>query len=241
MLFWCRAGGGPGGLEFAARGFEVGAEVGVGVEGVEEVGGEGPAGGDVGGEVHAGDDAVEAELLAAGEERVLEIGEQVGEDHGVHGGAGAVAGGITGIGFVEEGFDAVLRVGVGGARAVEKLLGGVVGGVGEEVDFLEEGGGFGEFFGGEPGADDGGEGVHREDVAIAGAGDLLGGAGLLELEHEGEFGLDFFGAHGGRGGHEAGELQGGRRRGGVGGEAGKGGEEEEVARLHRGLLLTMRA
>lgn len=127
------------------------------------------AGGDVGWEVDAEDDAIEADESAPGAERFGLIGDEEAEDFGPGGAAGGVA---AGVGVVSGGvgveFDAgVLRVGAG---AIPDFLGAVADGVAVALDLFDERGCFRFGAGVEGRTEDVGEEPDLHGVFFDGAG-----------------------------------------------------------------------
>ena len=165
-------------VKFIGDGVEFLLELVVGEQGVGDGLAEGSAGEYVGGVMDAGDDAVPADLPAAGEQGGALIGDDFGEQLGEEHASGGVAGGIAGVGFAGDGgFDAIIDD--AGALAVEMGFGelGEILGIGFGV--IEQLGGIGAFVGVEGWAEHIGEGEDGEFGFAVCAGDFGFGAGFL--------------------------------------------------------------
>src|SRR5690242_5292230 len=113
-----------GGRNFGANLVQLLAECGVG-EGDAGLGqAEDAAGDDIAGVMHAGDDAIPTDFLAAGDELVLEFRHQVSEDGGVESSTGGVAAGIAVLPFFLVRDVGDMGVGIAGADSLEMFLGG---------------------------------------------------------------------------------------------------------------------
>ena len=194
------------------------------------------AGGHAGGEMDAGDDAVQADLATSGEDAVFLTGGELNEDCGPENSACGVE---AGVGICGGEGDYRMDGGVLKRRTgtLPKVLGGGGDGMGVVRGVIEEGEGQGQFIGTKPRSEDAGEGGGSEVFLGAGAGDLDGRAGFLAREDGLDVGSVFRRAGRGRAREEGGEADGIGRKvvagGGRLGEQGAGPENRSSARAMR--------